>query len=686
MQFYKHALFFLALLAISLATLTGCGGSGGGNVTPATPVFTSVPVTAAVESSAYSYTVAAAAADGSPVSYALTTAPTGATLSGDTISWTPTPTQSRKGNSFAVTATSGAGGSATQSWTVSPNGTVQVTDAITSWGTGGATALPPISWSATYPAASVLVPQTDGQMVAIYGTGGSNGVLSFQNVPAGYFWLSINVLYYWTSSSNIDFGTDVSEANTSTFLPNGSSTTFNLNFTGLDSTANPSLLGFDTVPSSIGLEATVQDETSFSWSDAPTSSTTTTTGTTTSLTLQADVSQIQNGFAIQQEPTNLGPLAGYVLGPAAELSGLSLQNNTTDTINVNLTPSPQVSLPLEIDASQWTPLFSNAAPSAPTQTSSPFSLWVQPYITGPNVPTIVASPTSESTACTPTITPGPCEPIPPTIWTFSGPLPLGLFWPAPVTITTSVFPSFALPGPPICSSGLSETITYTGPDYCGGTSTSTCVENATPVAPLLSSDTDFGTIQYGDPFPATWNRVFQFCQQAAMPLPGLSSTTTIDSQGDTQTITYSYNLINSQATTPPSSPVVPLLSPVVNPTINGASLFTPATLDTRAVTLSWSAPALGKPYGYRVLAVPLPQIITSGTVAVPNAVSRNLLTAQTSVTIPPELLTSGVTYLFDIAALMDAKANVETSPRRSGLPTAAANVVSAPITISPSAP
>jgi len=201
---------------------------------------------------------------------------------------------------------------------------------------------------------------------------------------------------------------------------------------------------------------------------------------------------------------------------------------------------------------------------------------------------------------------------------------------------------------------------------------------------LLSSDTNFGTIQYGDPFPAAWNRVFHFCQQATLPLPGLTSTTTIDSQGDTQTITWNYNLINSQSTAPPSSPVVPLISPVVSPTINGASLFTPATLDTRAVTLSWSAPTLGKPYGYRVQAVPLPLTMPPGTVAV--VASRTLYTAQTSVTIPPELLTSGETYLFDITALMDAKANVETSPRRSGLPTAAANVVSAPITISASAP
>ena len=49
-------------------------------------------------------------------------------------------------------------------------------------------------------------------------------------------------------------------------------------------------------------------------------------------------------------------------------------------------------------------------------------------------------------------------------------------------------------------------------------------------------------------------------------------------------------------------------------------------------------------------------------------------------------LTPGKTYLIDITARVDAKANMETSPYRTAIPSASANVVSAPIKISTDAP
>lgn len=654
----------LALSAAVLIASAGCGsGNGSGTSTHSgAPAFASTPVLSALQGSAYAYKLEATDPAGGAVTFTLATAPTGATVdaSGD-VSWTPTPAQSRTANSFTAKATS-AGGSATQSWTVTPNGTVQVTDAITSWGTGGATVQPPISWSQTYPAASLLVPQSDGQMIAIFGTGDSNGVLSFQNVPAGYFWFNVNgSAYYWTSSSSIDFGTDTSEAFTSApALPSGATPAqFALNITGLDSTATPGLIGFETVPNSFGLEATVQDATYYDWPPASSQF-------VSGVTVRADVSQVHDGFVVQDVPASLGTLAGYSLGPAATLSNLSLQNGKTNTINVTLNPSAQASLPLKIDASAFVPLFGSAAPAVPTQASSPFSLEVYPYAVGVN-PQTGTSLTSESIGASgASIT-----------TTFDGGMHLGLFWPAPTTASVPTMTAAPfLQGPIGCGSGLREAIT------CGGTSN--ICGSTQPMAPLLSSDTDFGTIQYGDPFPSTWQRVFQFCQQATLPLPSLTTTTTI-LPGVTETITWSYSLVNAQSTAAPTSAVVPLISPVASPTINGASLFTPATLSTREVTLSWSKPALGTPYGYRVLVATLPQTSASGTITILST-SRLFYTAQTSLTIPPELLTSGVTYLFDITALADAKANVETAPRRSALPTALANVVSAPIVISSSAP
>jgi hypothetical protein len=672
MHLSKHGVIVLALSAVSSIWMSGCGGGGSTSFVAPAPAFSTAPATVAVEGNTYSYMLAATDPSGGTVGFALTTAPDGATLSGSTISWTPSAAESRVGNAFTVTATTSKGGTATQSWTVTPNGTVRVAEVNTYWGPGGATTGPTISWSASAPAAAVLVQQPDGLFEAIYGSGDSNGVLSFQNVPAGHFWLSLGAAYYWTSSSNIDFGTDIAEASVSA-PPLPSSTTsasFTLNLTGLDATTDPSLVEFSTVPGSLGLVSSAPTSNSFTWSDDPALASPIFASTTS--TIQTDVTQVHDGFFWQEEPAALGPLQGFVLGPTVTLSGLTLQNGVDNTINATLSPSPQSSLPLKINAAAWSSLFDNVAPTTPTQSSSPFSLQVQPWVIGVNA-LPAASPLGWSAQSQTVIgaTPTTTEFV-----EVSGSLPIGLLFPA-VDTTLTPLSGFMVPGPPSCRSGLSYVTTYTGSvilSPCGSTSCQ---------APLLSSDTDFGTIQYGDPFPANWQRVFNFCQQALLPLPSMTTVQDLG-LGNTETTTYSYNLFNNQSTALPSAPVTPMLSPVLNPTINGASLFTPATLDTRTLTLSWTKPATGAPYGYRVQIVSMPASSINGIVTA--LATRTFYTAQTSITIPPEMITSGQSYLIDITALMDGKANMESSPRRSALPTAAANVVSAPITISPSAP
>ena len=121
----RFALVSLAL--VSLVLSIACGGSGGGTqVPPSTPTFTSVPVTAATEGVAYAYQLAAIDPAGGSVTFSLTSSPTGATLSGNSITWTPTAAESRVSNSFTATATTTSGGTASQSWTVTPGGTITV--------------------------------------------------------------------------------------------------------------------------------------------------------------------------------------------------------------------------------------------------------------------------------------------------------------------------------------------------------------------------------------------------------------------------------------------------------------------------------------------------------------------------------------------------------------------------------
>jgi hypothetical protein len=184
--------------------------------------------------------------------------------------------------------------------------------------------------------------------------------------------------------------------------------------------------------------------------------------------------------------------------------------------------------------------------------------------------------------------------------------------------------------------------------------------------PPSMTDVEAGTVRYSDPFPSSWRRIFRICQSAmvAVQRPG----------GVIQGII----LTNTQTTAPPTAAVQPLISAVQNPKVNGADLFNASTLNSTAVTLSWDPPAIGTPFGYNVIIVS-PTTLPSG--AVTYSSSTTLSTAKTSMTIPPDLLRSGQTYLFGITSLADGKANMETTPHRSTLPTASAELVSASVTI-----
>jgi hypothetical protein len=184
--------------------------------------------------------------------------------------------------------------------------------------------------------------------------------------------------------------------------------------------------------------------------------------------------------------------------------------------------------------------------------------------------------------------------------------------------------------------------------------------------PPLTTDVEAGTVQYSDPFPAAWRRTFRVCQTASIDLPLPSGTT------------QSFNLTNSQTTSVPTTTVKPLISPVQNPKINGADLFTASTINSTAVTLSWDPPATGAPYGYSV-AILSPTTLP-GSMQIAYVSTTTLGTAKTSMTLPPNVLTSGQTYFFVITSLMDGKANMEMSPHRSSLPTANADLISASIT------
>jgi hypothetical protein len=572
----------VVLVTLITLLLTAC--SNGNNTTPAAPVFTSAPVTQAVEASPYTYQLAAT---GTAITFSLTNAPTGATLSGNTISWTPTAQQSRVSNSFTVTATASGGASATQSWTVTPSGTIRISWIDTLWNESGSTNRP-FNWSAISSFVAALVPQSDGSFQSLTGTAGANGTFEIPNVPAGYYWLRLTPRdTYWTSSSTFDVGNDffVTTANTTT--PTTSTTDINFSFTSLDPTPARGLFQFDALETSLpGYSA---------WTNP---------GSTTffggfGIGSNLDFSVIKNAFVRQYEPAAFGSVNGYVMGPALTLSNLSLTTGGHNTISGALNPTVPTSINLSVKGSAWAPLFDHIAPTKPTSQGGGFYLSVEPHISadGPNV---------------------------------VGSKPIDLIW----TKGNDIF-AFR---------------------------SSSC-----PTDTPLMTDVEAGTVRYSDPFPSTWRRIFYVCQGASIdvPVPG----------GTTQSIT----LTNSQITSLPTATIKPLISAVQNPKINGADLFTAGTINGTAMTLSWDPPAIGTPFGYSVVMMTLKTSpLPGGTLEY--SYSTTLSTAKTSMTIPPDLLRSGQTYLFLITSLADGRANMETSPHRSSLPSANVQLISAPIT------
>jgi hypothetical protein len=183
------------------------------------------------------------------------------------------------------------------------------------------------------------------------------------------------------------------------------------------------------------------------------------------------------------------------------------------------------------------------------------------------------------------------------------------------------------------------------------------------VEPAVLTDQNFGTLLYGDPFPADWTQELAFCQSVSVPF-----------QGAPQNLGIALNY--GVVVAPSNSPVAPLAWPVVNPTINGSNLFTTTSEHTTVEALSWSAPSGTSPYGYTVYVfqvIPLQngfELLVAG----------NYSSAQTSMTLPP--LTAGNTYIFLIITEVDGIANIQTSPYRSQLPSAFATVLSAQVAIS----
>ena len=622
----------VAVLFFALLFTLACGG-GGSNAVAAPPVFSLTTPGGASEGTLFTYTVQATDPQGGTVSYALASAPAGATISGATINWTPTHAQSRQPNDFTVKATTRSGGTATASFTVTPAGTIQGTYVTTNWTSAGATDQP--MDLSRLRGLQALVPDGNGGYNA-YAAQGGVGTFSIPNVPAGYYWLQVGAQLCWTNSSDVDLGRDTSVG---TAGPGGSEQiTANVNLDGLD----PWKAGFSTtgrdglqgiIPSR-GTGHTVGEQINFLGPIGIPDGATTFSGQMPVMAFTSDPSKGDLTYLLQTETltgtTGSVPWTQYRVVEATGSLPLFIDSTTT-ALDITATFSAQnpSSIDMEARSAGFNSSVVTSNPSSSSLAASGFHAGVYSVFSGRNT-TVDAS----------------------GIYTFvSGDFTNSLPLLSPVMLSLTV------PGIPLAS------LTFNT---------------------QLESDLSAGNISFTDPFTSFDKNVYAAEQDTAVA--------TFQSATGTA---YQFAATGYSSTSAPteSKPFDPPLLNVQNPKINGLDLFHSSSV-TSPITLSWDAPQLGTPNGYLITmagfdpsGASCPQPPSGGISSVFCVTGiYHFTTPTTSVTIPPNLVTAGISYVFTIRAVSDNGTDFLKAPNRGSWNRAYSDVLSGPIAIGTSSP
>jgi len=182
-----------------------------------------------------------------------------------------------------------------------------------------------------------------------------------------------------------------------------------------------------------------------------------------------------------------------------------------------------------------------------------------------------------------------------------------------------------------------------------------------------SADIDFGTLRYGNPFPSDWNRVVDaFASFTKNYLaPGATVSEPLQRGLSVSVLVDPASRDNAAMT------LAPAITPPRHPQINGKTLFANQLAVGSTPSLSWTAPDVGTPSRYFVR---LLELLPDGTRSRFRPVAT-FTTAETSMTVPPGLLSAGHVYVVTIAAM--ATSAPVTQPNRNSLPFAFATTMSA---------
>ncbi len=204
----------------------------------------------------------------------------------------------------------------------------------------------------------------------------------------------------------------------------------------------------------------------------------------------------------------------------------------------------------------------------------------------------------------------------------------------------------------------------------GGTIYAAVTQDVIPSPPLFSFSRDssaattlnFGNFDFGDPFPAGWQRRVSVVESFAQSYTFNGVTSSLIAQ-----VTTEVPFADAQSGT-----VVAQLGPPTAVTIDGVSAFTADTLST-APTISWSPPALGTPTDYLVTIYEVR--VNSSLLAFTPAL--RVVTEATSVRIPDGNLLPQRQYVVAVRAENHVGVDVTLTPFRAGVRSHAADALSA---------
>ncbi len=629
------------------------------------PTFTSTPPTTLAEADpTYTYPITATVSDGSAISYVLTTGPSGAAINTpSTLSWMPTGVAPLTGrempSSFTVTAKTTNGGSATQSWTVTPFRVVTMTLSDSFWASNGPT---PAPLKGVSPVAAI-VPGSPSA-TTITATDNGDGTYTMDSVPAGYYWMEDGPTEkYWTNLNSFDASTDyigqLLEADPS--AQTVTITTLPLDATGSSGSVNPNDVIWIGSPQTTAWWA---PQGTAGVSPLPTTGASMTDTETIALgALPVINSGLSNdpSYILQFSPASISGGAGtvgYVGMSIAADAGASLGTGFTYASPIGATDALTDTTPqtLKFTTTNWGKLIPSATYTLSGGTSQArlvyFGTYLasMPYITtglsaiGGGFPSCSGSTGSANTV--------PCTEV------------AGLAgWPA-YTITA---PDPAILGIPH-EQNTREAGNDAGPLFMAYAALDSATCTATQTTDCTPPDDDTVSMPVHNPFGST-PMVLSSQVEIQVPLGYPSNFSTIS------TSQFSVTSLSSAIVDQPV--IYPVTAPMINTT---HSLFTSTTL-AAPLTLSWTASTLnpaitgGVISGYHVLVYEAPSGSSNW-----GATLADLGTANTSLTLPTLGLPAG-TYVFVIQANADPLATPTSNPWHSALPRGTAQIVSAPITI-----